>query len=80
MLESVVGKDFLPRGSGKYDIGYLHCTSATRVVSLLDVLLIHQLQGLLLDVLLSCSFIGLMKEENMQSSCTSLGRGSRILV
>lgn len=46
----------------------------------LDMIWIHCMQELLLGVLLCCNFIGLMKAENMQSLCTSLERGSLILV
>lgn len=88
VLESVVGKDFLPRGSGIFSLGPCTLSNDSFLDSgifplggwILDVIGILFMQGLLPGALLFCSFTRLMKDENMLSLCTSQGRGSLILV
>lgn len=80
MLESVVGKDFLPRGSGDY------CTLPSQILylsftQLLANDMLKNAQVLLQGVLLSCSSINLMRAaENMQNFSIYLERDLLILV
>lgn len=81
VLESIVGKDFLPRGSGDFQ-------GPNHVLSTFLLILIYLsftlgyiiLQELLLAGPSYCNFIKLMKGESMQSLCTFPRRSSPTLV
>lgn len=84
VLESVVGKDFLPRGSGKLWHSYAWIYFFFFLILLVEYWQnsdANFMQGLLLEGHLSCSYIRARKEaENMQSFSTFQGKDSLILV
>lgn len=79
VLESIVGKDFLPRGSGNYTTNLQ--LSSNQLHYSCDVVHATHLQGLLLGDPLFCSFTRLMRvAESMLNFYIFPGKGSPILV